>query len=267
MPRGIKGSGKGRKPAGEPGQPRRRGRKPKNLPSESVQPVKPDPIESPAVALPAEETPTIEPATNDTPPPAMSFLPTQAPELAAVEAELVRRYPQQKIKRGSLLPSGATAEFGKKRSVVILCRDCGAERRIATSDLFQVSRCRGCTATAKRAAKKEARRESMRQYSLTAAWRHPDDGSDYWYCTLTNSEAAVVKDAVGWLRDHAGAEYGQSLPRWTLKATEFQAEEPLVGLDAVLAVLIDAARYGRAEYGGKCPAFEAHLQARKKEAR
>jgi hypothetical protein len=267
MPRGIKGSGKGRKPAGEPGPPRRRGRKPKKLPPEAVQPVESASAESLPVAPPtAEEPPTIEPATNDAPH-AMPSLPAQAPELAAIEAELARKYPQQRIKRGSLLPSGATAEFGKKRSVVILCRDCGAERKVATSDLFQVSKCRGCTATAKRTAKKEVKRERTRQYSLTAAWRHPDEGSDYWYCTLTVAEAGVVKDAIGWLLDHAGAEYGQSLPRWTLKATEFQSEEPLVGLDAVLAVLIDAARYGQAEYGGKCPAFESHLQTRTKEAR
>jgi hypothetical protein len=38
MPRGIKGSGKSRKPAGEPGQPRRRGRTPKGVLPEAVRP-------------------------------------------------------------------------------------------------------------------------------------------------------------------------------------------------------------------------------------
>jgi hypothetical protein len=193
--------------------------------------------------------------------------PAQSPEPTAIEAELARKHPQQSFKTGSLLLSGATAEFGKKRCIVIYCRDCGAERRLATSDIFHVNKCRSCTAMAKRAAKKKVKRMTTRQYSLTASWRHPDEGSDYWFCVLTDAEVAVVKDSLGWLRDHAGAEYGESLPRWTLKATEFQAEEPLVGLDAVLVVLIDAARYGRTEYGGKCPAFEAHLKARKKEAK
>jgi hypothetical protein len=216
-------------------------------------------------SAPFEPSTITLPSVKDAPPKGTPALPTQAPELAAIEAELAKKY--QKIKSGSLLPSGATTEFGKKRSVIILCVDCGVERRIATSDLFQVSRCRSCTATAKRAAKKKAKRETTRQYSLTAALRHPDEGSDYWFCDLTDAEVAVVKDSLRWLRDHAGAEYGESLPRWTLKATEFRAEEPIIGLDAVMAVLIDASRYGQAEYGGKCPTFEAHLQARKKEAK
>jgi hypothetical protein len=218
-------------------------------------------------SAPVEPSTITPPSAKGALPKGTPALPAQAPELAAIEAELARKYPLQKFKPGSLLPSGATAEFGKKRSVIIRCRDCGSERRIATSDLFQVSRCRSCTATAKRAAKKKAKRVTTRQYSLTAAWRHPDEGSDYWFCDLTDSEVATVKDSLGWLRDHAGAEYGESLPRWNLKATEFQAEESLVGLDAVLALLIEVARYGQAEYGGKCPAFEAHLQAHRKEAR
>jgi hypothetical protein len=192
----------------------------------------------------------------------MPARPAQAPELAAIEVELARKYSQQKIQSGSLLPSGATAEFGKKRSVVIFCQDCAAERRIATSDPFQVSRCPSCASSAKRAAKKATKQERTRQYSLTAAWRHPDEGSDYWFCILTNSEVAVVRDAIGWLRDHAGRKNGDSLPRWTIKPTAFQAEAPLVGQDAALAVLIEVSRYGRAEYGTTCPVFEAHFQVR-----
>jgi hypothetical protein len=69
-------------------------------------------------------------------------------KLATAEAELRAKYPELKIKAGSLLPAGA-AEFGNKRTVVILCADCEAERRVATSDLFHVSRCVECTKKAR----------------------------------------------------------------------------------------------------------------------
>jgi len=157
MPRGVKGSGKGRKPATEPGRPRRRGRKPNGPLPEVVPPVEPastlPPTEEPVRGRPTEEERAAEGS------PAEEALPAQPPELAAAEAELVRKYPAHRFKRGSLLASGATAELGAKRSVVILCRDCGAERRIATSDVFHTSRCLACTARAR----KEARRSTSRK--------------------------------------------------------------------------------------------------------
>lgn len=59
-------------------------------------------------------------------------------DLVAAEAELVAKYPDQKIKKGSLAESGAFPEFGQKRTIVIFCQGSGDERRIATSDLHQV---------------------------------------------------------------------------------------------------------------------------------
>jgi len=67
MPRGIKGSGKGREPAGEPRPLRRRGRKPKEAHPKVVQP---SPDEGPALQPPD--------------------LPAQPPDLAAAETEVAR---------------------------------------------------------------------------------------------------------------------------------------------------------------------------------
>jgi hypothetical protein len=76
--------------------------------------------------------------------------------LVTAEAELVKRYPNRKFKPGSLLPAGALAEYGNKRSIIILCNDCGAERRLATSDVFHVSRCEACSKAAKKKLKAKA---------------------------------------------------------------------------------------------------------------
>src|SRR5262245_3505729 len=100
MPRGIKGSGKSRKPTPESGRPRRRGRKPKELLPEVVQPVEPavepaselPPTGEPARGWPAEEGRAAEEL------PAEEALPAQPAELAAAEAELVRKYPSHRLK-------------------------------------------------------------------------------------------------------------------------------------------------------------------------
>jgi hypothetical protein len=73
--------------------------------------------------------------------------------LAAAEAELVRRYPGRRIKPGSLRPAGADPAFGHKRTLVLLCTDCDAERTVATSDVFHVGRYADCARTAKKAKK------------------------------------------------------------------------------------------------------------------
>jgi len=131
MPRGIKGSGKSRKPVGEPGPLRRRGRKLKEAVPEVVQPA---PDEGPA--LPAPD------------------LPAQPPELAAAESELARKHPHVRIKPGSLR-LGATEGWGNKRIITIVCSACQVnERVVATSDLFQVSTCPQCSKAAKKAARK-----------------------------------------------------------------------------------------------------------------
>ena len=161
MPRGIKGSGKSRKPATEP---RRRGRKPMVPFSEAVQPVELPAAEEQSATLPATEKPA-GPLPAEVPPPAgrlpaevqvagLQPLPVQPAELVAAEAELGRKYPDAGIKPGSLRP-GAAEGWGNKRVVTIVCRVCQVnERVVATSDLFHVGRCEECSRAAKKAARK-----------------------------------------------------------------------------------------------------------------
>ena len=79
----------------------------------------------------------------------------QDPVLAAAEADLVRRYPDHQIKQGSLCAAaGARPRYGHKRTVTLHCVDCGAERVVATSDLFHVRRCEECARKLKKQAKK-----------------------------------------------------------------------------------------------------------------
>jgi hypothetical protein len=77
------------------------------------------------------------------------------------EKTLRSRYPQQKIKRGSWLPGGASEAHGNKATLVILCQDCGGERRIATSDCFQTVLCVDCH-KAKKGATKSAKTKSTK---------------------------------------------------------------------------------------------------------
>ena len=65
--------------------------------------------------------------------PVESAGPDQDAKIAEAEAELARKYPDRRFKPGSLQPAGAVEEFGHKRSIVILCSECDAERRVATS--------------------------------------------------------------------------------------------------------------------------------------
>jgi hypothetical protein len=59
-------------------------------------------------------------------------------DLVAEEKNLVEKYSDQKIKKGSLAEAGKFPHFGNKRTIVIHCQSTGEERRIATSDLHQV---------------------------------------------------------------------------------------------------------------------------------
>lgn len=57
----------------------------------------------------------------------------------AEEARLGKKYPKQKIVKGSLRDAGEVPEFGQKRTIEIVCQGDGkTKRRIATSDLHQV---------------------------------------------------------------------------------------------------------------------------------
>jgi hypothetical protein len=164
MPRGIKGSGKSRKPAGEPGPPRRRGRKPKGSPPEILQPAEERPAEirdeESQEELPAEP-PAAEPTSEEVPAPPAPDLPAQPPELAAAEAELARKYPNVAIKPGSLRP-GAAEGWGNKRLVTLVCSACQVnERVVATSDLFHVAHCVACARGARKAAKKAKKAEGQ----------------------------------------------------------------------------------------------------------
>ena len=122
MPRGKRST-----PAGEePRVPRRRGR-PRKTPE----------------AAPPDQAP--EPQAEVLPLPAAQASTDQDAKLAEAEAEITRKYPDRRFKPGSLLLAGALEEFGHKRTVIILCSECDAERRVATLDIFHVSRCVECT--------------------------------------------------------------------------------------------------------------------------
>jgi hypothetical protein len=182
MPRGVKGSGKGRKPAGEPGQPRRRGRKPKELLPEAVQPAEPSsplpPTEEPTSPLPAEEPPTTaelpaEPPASEPPTAEPSSVeealaesqadlqpvPVQDPTMQEAERQLVAKYPLVNIKPGSLRGAGERPEHPGKRTVVLLCGRCSRERVLATSDLFHVRYCESCSKAERKAARKKGAKQ------------------------------------------------------------------------------------------------------------
>jgi hypothetical protein len=161
MPRGIKGSGKGRKPAGEPGRPRRRGRKRKEALPEVGQPVELPPAEEHPAEEAVAEPLAAEPTLDEGPAPPAPDLLAQPPELAAAEAELARKYPHVRIKPGSLRVGG-TEGWGNKRIITILCINCNAERTLATSDLFHVRHCQACAKADKKAARKVKKREQGR---------------------------------------------------------------------------------------------------------
>ncbi len=71
-------------------------------------------------------------------PPRPAAAPAQF-DRAAEEAKLVKKYPKQTIVKGSLRDAGEVTEFGRKRTIEIVCQgDKKTKRRIATSDLHQV---------------------------------------------------------------------------------------------------------------------------------
>jgi hypothetical protein len=161
MPRGVKGSGKSRKPTGEPGRPRRGRKATESLP-EAIQPVEP------ASELPAEQSATTAELPAEGPvaePPAAEESPAEshaAPETALVqdpamqeaERQLVARYPLVIIRPGSLRGAGERPEHPGKRTLVVCCARCGRERLLATSDLFNVRYCESCTKVARKDARK-----------------------------------------------------------------------------------------------------------------
>lgn len=73
----------------------------------------------------------------------------------ANEADLIAKYPH--VKAGSL----RFDEEVNKQTVTIICIDCGAERDVHTSDLFQVNRCVEC-AKKYRKARLKAKRDAAK---------------------------------------------------------------------------------------------------------
>ncbi len=143
--------------------PRRRGRPRKNpaptVESPKIKDVTEQSVEAPPVETAAErpeETPSIDkPVGRPAAAPRTSAVTVrQAPDLVAAEAELVRKYPDRKIVRGSLKAAGAVTGFGHKRTLIIRCENCDTERRVATSDVFHVRFCVACKKQARKAKKK-----------------------------------------------------------------------------------------------------------------
>jgi len=69
------------------------------------------------------------------------------PDLGELETTLIKKYPEQKIIKGSLRDVGTIQGHGNKRTIEINCSNakCTKKRRIATSDLHQTRYCPDCT--------------------------------------------------------------------------------------------------------------------------
>lgn len=104
--------------------------------------------------------------------------------------------------------------------------------------------------------------ETPRTYMLTCHWTIPEEGNEGTACScrLTEAEADQVEDAIAWLQERAGDEWGGALPAWELVPEPDLAAVDRAGLDAVLGELRLRSRY--AEFPGhygpeRYPPFEA----------
>jgi hypothetical protein len=154
--------------AAEAPAPRQRGRRKK---AEATPTTEPDAPQLPAPAAAEEpsevadadlpevlpyapaEAPKEEP--SPVTPPAQ---PMQSPGLGQAERALMAKYPNVNVVVGSLR-AGAAEGWGAKRVVTILCAACNRPRTVATSDLFHVSHCEECAGAARKAARRDKRRE------------------------------------------------------------------------------------------------------------
>jgi hypothetical protein len=133
MPRGVRGSGKSRKPAVERARPRRRGRKVEEHPFRAIQ------------AHEESRLPQVDASINVEEQASSARDSTQDPGLQAAERQLIEKYSLVNIKVGSLRGAGGRPAHPGKRTVIILCGRCNRERVLATSDLFHVRFCPACT--------------------------------------------------------------------------------------------------------------------------
>ena len=77
-------------------------------------------------------------------------------ELRQSERDLIKKYPDARIIKGSLRPGKPKDGFGTKRVVEIKCR-CGNIRTLATSDVFHChGRCQDCIRKERNAARSAA---------------------------------------------------------------------------------------------------------------
>jgi hypothetical protein len=92
-------------------------------------------------------------------------------DLKTLEASLIKKYPKQEIIPGSLKDSGAMADFGNKRTIVIRCQgdDCNATRRIATSDLHQTRNCEKCIKEIRMEARRSSRKSKPKKKAKKAS--------------------------------------------------------------------------------------------------
>jgi hypothetical protein len=151
MPRGIKRSGRGRKPSTKPGQPRKRGRRRAELAPQIEQEGKAQAGGHQTASSP-QEKPHEQNGKSHTSPAASAQTP-QDPALAEAERILVEKYPNCNIVAGSLRP-GSAEGFKTKRVVTIHCARCNEPRVVCTSDLFHVRHCLSCSKADKKASSK-----------------------------------------------------------------------------------------------------------------
>ena len=64
---------------------------------------------------------------------------------------IVKKYKNHNFIADSFRIVGESKDYPTKRSIEFACPDCKKSRRVATSDIFQVHRCEGCTKIHKKA--------------------------------------------------------------------------------------------------------------------
>jgi len=91
---------------------------------------------------------------------------------------------------------------------------------------------------------------------ITMRWMEPCPGEDAKVADLTVDEEAVLSSVVEWLEGEAGQEWGDTIPRVDMFATEATGGE-IRSLRKALEHVATGCRYDTGEeiYGRDCPAL------------
>jgi len=91
---------------------------------------------------------------------------------------------------------------------------------------------------------------------ISLRWMEPIPGEDAKVAVLSEAELEEVREAVQWLEDKAGTDWGDTVPRADLFETK--AEGGDMGLREALLYLAVNCRYEEGIYEEDCPAFARH---------